>query len=123
MATIRPENLTVPEIVEAFVAVSLAQSQAVDEDDHRRYNKLVDDYLALEAELRSRQGDERRALLPLLDHMNVQVRMNAALSTLTVLPEEARETLRLIHARREYPQAADAISMLNALERGIYVPE
>ncbi|WP_206454492.1 DUF2019 domain-containing protein [Aurantimonas marina] len=121
MATIRP-NLTVPELIEAFIAVGLAQSKAIDDDNHQRYNNLVDDYLALEAELRSRQGDERRALLPLFDHMNVQVRMNAALSTLALLPDEARETLRLIHARREYPQAADAISMLNALERGTYVP-
>ncbi|MEF2547869.1 DUF2019 domain-containing protein [Aurantimonas sp. E1-2-R+4] len=122
MATIRPDDQTVPELVAAFVAVSLAQSKAIDDDNHRRYNKLVDDYLALEAELRSRQGDQRRALLPLFNHRNVQVRMNAALSTLAALPDEARETLRLIHARREYPQAADAIGLLNALERGTYLP-
>ncbi|NDV86095.1 DUF2019 domain-containing protein [Aurantimonas aggregata] len=83
----------------------------------------MDDYIALVDELRLRKGDQRRVLRTLFDHIKPQVRLNAAIATLAVLPDEARETLRLIHARREYPQAADAIGLLNALERGTYIPE
>jgi hypothetical protein len=116
-------SYSVGQLVQAFLDVSLSQSQAVDEDDHGRYNRLVDDYLALIDELRLRKGDQRRVLRTLFDHIKPQVRLNAAIATLAVLPDEARETLRLIHARREYPQAADAIGLLNALERGTYMPE
>jgi hypothetical protein len=116
-------SYSVGQLVQAFLDVSLSQSNAVDEDDHGRYNRLVDDYLALVDELRLRKGDQRRVLRTLFDHIKPQVRLNAAIATLAVLPDEARETLRLIHARREYPQAADAIGLLNALERGTYIPE
>jgi hypothetical protein len=116
-------SYSVGQLVQAFLDVSLSQSQAVDEDDHGRYNRLVDDYLALVDELRLRKGDQRRVLRTLFDHIKPQVRLNAAIATLAVLPDEARETLRLIHARREYPQASDAIGLLNALERGTYMPE
>lgn len=116
-------SYSVGQLIQAFLDVSLSQSHAVDEDDHGRYNRLVDDYLALVDELRLRKGDQRRVLRTLFNHIKPQVRLNAAIATLAVLPDEARETLRLIHARREYPQAADAIGLLNALERGTYIPE
>ena len=123
MSGIALQGASVERLVQMFVNVAVAQAAAIDEDDHRRYNRLVDDHLAIEKELRSRPGDQRRALRPLLDDIRPQVRMNAALATLAVLPTEAGETLRLIHARREYPQAADALGVIESIERGTYVPE
>ncbi|NDV86096.1 DUF2019 domain-containing protein [Aurantimonas aggregata] len=48
-------------------------------DDHfRAYNATVPRQIALEAELKRRDGDQRRAMLSLLEHLNMQVRLNAA---------------------------------------------
>ncbi|MEC5289033.1 DUF2019 domain-containing protein [Aurantimonas sp. C2-6-R+9] len=116
-------SFSIEQLVAAFVAVSLEQSEALHDRKIARYNRLYRDYAAIEEELRSRESDQRRALRPLFDHINAQVRMNAAFSTLAVLPEEAKEALRLIHLRREYPQAADAIGMLEDIEKGRFIPD
>lgn len=117
------KSMSVEQLVAAFVAVGLEQSEALRDQKIARYNRLYRDYVAIEDELKSRKGDQRRALRPLFDHINAQVRMNAAFTTLAVLPEEAKETLRLIHLRREYPQAADAIGMLEDIEKGRFIPD
>ena len=116
-------SMTLSELVSAFRQIALDQSAAVDVNDTRRYNLLYDDYIAIEQELKSREGDQRRALAGLFDDRNAQVRMNAAFSALVVLPDEAKRTLRIIKDRSEYPQAADAWGMLDDLERGVFVPD
>jgi hypothetical protein len=78
---------------------------------------------AVEDALKSRNGDQRRALLPLFLHPNAQVRLKAATATLAVAPEAARQTLQIISDRQEYPQAADARGMMRAVDKGTYVPE
>jgi hypothetical protein len=65
---------------------------------------------------------ESVALLALYGHQSMQVRLNAAKSTLAVAPEAARQELRAIADSREYPQAGDAGMCLRNLDEGIFKP-
>jgi hypothetical protein len=78
--------------------------------------------VAVEDELKARDGDQRRELLSLYNHPNAQVRLNAIKATLAVAPEFARRALRTLADSREYPQAGDAGMSLWNLERGIFKP-
>ncbi len=68
-------KLSVDELVERYVAISVDQYEAEDNDNIRKYNRLVDDLIAAQAELKSRAGDQRTALMKLYDHPNMQVRL------------------------------------------------
>jgi hypothetical protein len=74
-------------------------------------------------ELKARPGDQRRALLPLFEHPNMQVRLKAAKATLAIAPKEARQMLESIAASTWQPQAGDAGMSLENLDCGVYVPE
>ncbi len=74
-------------------------------------------------ELKSRNGDQRRALVQLYGHPNAQTRVKAAIATLTVAPEAAKEVLRQIVANGEYPQAMDAAMILRDVADGSFTPK
>jgi len=117
------QNVTVSQLVQEFLAVAMAQYKADLAEDipiYTRHFRLME---SLERELKSRPGDQRRALLPLCDHENAHVRLRAAVATLALAPAKARETLQMIHDRREYPDAANAYGLLRALDQGTYVPD
>ena len=114
--------MTVEQLIDRFLAVALDQDQAIFDDDNAKYRRLFDEMEVIRAELKSRAGDQRRALLPQLKHSNAQVRLKAAITLLAVAPEAARQALQVIHERKEYPQAADAFGMIRALDRGTYIP-
>ncbi|HEY0235253.1 MAG TPA: DUF2019 domain-containing protein [Afipia sp.] len=82
----------------------------------RLYNAMV----KITAELKSRDGDQRRVLMPLYQHPNPTVRFKSAMATLA--PIEARQILQAIKDRKEFPIAMDASQMLNALDEGRYTP-
>jgi uncharacterized protein DUF2019 len=79
--------------------------------------------LAGKEDLRTRDGDQRRALLRLYDHPNAQVRLKAAKTTLAVAPEAARRTLQAIVDSLEYPQEGAAGMMLDDIDAGSFVPK
>ncbi|MCB1497947.1 MAG: DUF2019 domain-containing protein [Bauldia sp.] len=116
-------KLSVDELVERYAAISVAQYQAEDNDNISKYNRLVDDLIAAQAELKSRAGDQRIALMKLYDHPNMQVRLNAAHATLGVAPEAARALLLAIRESRWMPQAMQAGMSLRNLENGVYRPD
>lgn len=116
-------KLSVDELVERYAAISVAQYQAEDNDNISKYNHLVDDLIAAQAELKSRAGDQRIALMKLYDHPNMQVRLNAAHATLGVAPEAARALLLAIRESRWMPQAMQAGMSLRNLENGVYRPD
>jgi hypothetical protein len=116
------QDLSVDQLLERFTAIALEQDQALLMDEIARFNKLFDQMDAVKKELRSRSGDQRRALLALYDHPNIQVRLKAAVGTLAAEPESARKLLQSIADSREYPQAADAGMTLGELDRGIFKP-
>jgi hypothetical protein len=116
------QDLSVDQLLERFTAIALQQDQALLMDEIARFNKLYDEMDAVKIELKRRPGDQRRALLALYDHPNIQVRLEAAVGTLAVEPAPARELLQTIASSREYPQAGDAGMTLVNLDRGIFKP-
>jgi hypothetical protein len=118
----KPQDMSVTDLVEHFVAIALAQDKALLWDETNKYNRLYDQMEIVRAELKNRESDQRRALLPLFDHPNAQVRLKAAIATLSVAPELARRVLQSISEKNEYPQAVYARGMLRALDEGTYKP-
>lgn len=114
--------MTVEQLVERFTEIALAQDEALLMDEVKKYSRLYDQMDLLKRELKDRQGDGRSNLLPLLKHKNAQVRLKAAITTLSIDGQAARQALQNISDRNEYPQAASARSMMDALDEGRYVP-
>lgn len=114
--------MSTTELVERFLSITLQQYEAERHHKTRAYNRLYGEMEAVKAELKDRAGDQRRALLPLLQHPNVQVRLMTAITLLAVEPDRARATLVEVSDAMELAQAADAAMMLDALEEGEYIP-
>jgi len=122
MKRARLQELTVGQLVERFTAIALEQDEALLMDEIAKFNRLFDKMEAIEEELKSRPGDQRRALLPLYKHPSMQVRVKAAMATLAVAPQAAREALQAIKASQEQPQALEAGMSLWNLDRGVFKP-
>ena len=116
------KDISLDALVDRYATTGVAQYEAELDDNVRKFNRLVDDIIAVEAELKSRPGDQRTALLKLFNHANMQVRLNAAHATLAVAPEAARALLLAIRESRWMPQALDAGMSLRNLDKGIYKP-
>lgn len=122
MTRIDAKKFTVAELVGQFTAIALEQDRAIFDDKTARYNRLYRQMTAILLELKSRPGDQRRALVPLLEHPNVQVRLKAGIATLTLAPDEARFALQSIWDHKEFPQAAYEKGILKSMDEGRYVP-
>ncbi len=116
------EDMTVDQLVTRFIEIGSAQDEAILDDDIGKFNHLFDKMVAVEEELKTRAGDQRRALVHLYDHPNIQVRLNAAKATLRLAPKAARRTLEAISNSRHFPQAGDAGMSLWNLDRGVFKP-
>lgn len=116
-------NATVAELVDRFATVCVEQNNALFEDDVSRFNRLYPQMTAIAEELESRPGDQRRALLVLLDHRDIQVRLQAARMTLALAPKEARRVIEDIAVSKWQPQAGDAGMCLFMLDSGNFVPK
>ena len=116
------ETLTIAQLVERFAEIGVAQDEALLDDDLGRFKRLFAQMQAVSQELKSRAGDQRRALLLLYKHPNAQVRLKAAKHTLVVAPQAAREMLKAIQASQEQPQALEAGMSLWNLDRGVFKP-
>jgi len=117
------DELTIADLVQRFADIGIEQDKALLWGEIGKFNKLFDRKTAIEAELKSRVGDQRHALLGLFDHPNLQVRLNAAKATLAAAPEAARGMLERIKEWRRQPQAGDAGMCLLNLDRGIFMPD
>jgi hypothetical protein len=115
-------SLTNDELVSRFVDIGLAQEEALVYGEIAKFNRLYEKKDHVVDELRSRPGDQRRALLSLYDHPNLQVRLIAVKNSLALAPDEGRRVLQAIADSREYPQAGDAGMSLWALDEGIFKP-
>lgn len=112
------KDMPVVELVDQFTEITLRQYDAALFDNITKYNSLVDQMLAVADELKSRPGDQRSALVPLLVHPNRQVRLMAAEFTLALAPVASRQTLQELSDAKVYPQSAYAMGTLRALQRG-----
>ena len=63
-------EMTVEQLVRRFTEIALEQDKAILMDDNAKFNRLYLQMKAAEEELKSRAGDQRRALLPLYRHSN-----------------------------------------------------
>src|SRR5215831_11504012 len=90
------QDMTVEQLTKQFTAIVLEQDRAIRADETAKYDRLYRQMRAIEGVLKSRAGDQRRALLPLYNHANAQVRLAAAKATLAVAPQDAREMLQSI---------------------------
>ncbi|WP_441241318.1 DUF2019 domain-containing protein [Tardiphaga sp. 768_D3_N2_1] len=119
MKQTKNENLSTQELVGQFFDLALAQHEAVETFQTARYNRLYDCIKLIEAQLQSREGDHRRALIPLLQAPNIQVQFMAAYALLTVAPEQVRKTLEVIRGSGRLPQSADASYTLDHFDESI----
>jgi hypothetical protein len=115
--------MTVAQLVENFAAMGVKQNKALLWNELSEFTRLYWQIDAIEEELKGRPGDQRRALLELFNHRDLQVRLNAAKATLAVAPDEARAMLEHIKQRHRGPQAGDAGMCLWNLDRGVFVPK
>jgi hypothetical protein len=122
MKRVQLTDMTVADLVERFAQIGVAQDQALLSGDIGKFNRLFDRMGDVSNELKSRQGDQRRALMVLYNYPNMQVRLKAAKHTLAVAPVEARRQIETIAASNWMPQAGDAGMSLWNLDRGVYKP-
>jgi hypothetical protein len=115
-------TLSVDALVERFAEICLAQDEALLYSNIAKFNRLFDQMIAIEDELKSRTGDQRIALTALFTHENAQVRLQAARAALAVVPEAALNVIKAIANGRKFPQAGDAGMTLDNLESGFFKP-
>jgi hypothetical protein len=123
MKRVKLSNLSVEQLVNLFVELSVEQDMALLSNAQAKVNRLYWKIDAINNELKSRPGDQRLALLPLYDHKNMQVRLKAVYATMALVPKAARSRLEAIAASGWMPQAGDAGMSLINLDRGIYKPK
>lgn len=116
------KEMTVEALLDRFVTLSVKQYEAELGGGHSAFNRHYDEIDKVRNELKGRDGDQRRALLSLYEHSNMQVRLNAAKLTLAVARKAARQALEVIAASHHYPQAGDAGMSLQMLDDGIFNP-
>ncbi|MFG1425048.1 DUF2019 domain-containing protein [Roseixanthobacter glucoisosaccharinicivorans] len=114
-------EMSTDKLVKDYVQIGILQYN-LDYDEIRKYNRSFLEKRAIEAELKTRPGDQRRALMALYDYPNMQVRLNAATATLAVAPKAARRLLEDIRASFWVPQCYEAGSRLRNLDDGTFKP-
>ena len=122
MTSIQPNDARVKDLVAKFIEIGIAQYRAAYVIDTARYNRLYKAMQRVRVELKAMPGDQRRALLPLLSHSNVQVKQMAANTLLAIAPIPARRALEEIKASGIQPQCGDAWGMIDALDDGSFIP-
>jgi hypothetical protein len=114
--------LSIDELVARFRDLAIRQEEALLLFETRKYNVLYAALKAIEAELKGRPGDQRKALRELYSHNQTQVRLTAAKATLAVAPVESRAILREITDSKVTPFALYAGMTLLRLDSGLYTP-
>jgi len=121
MTSIALTQMSVDQLMARFADFGMAQDEALLGNDFERFNRLFQSMQAVVLELKGRAGDQRRALLTLYAHPNVQVRLKAA-NSLAVAPIAGRQLLEEISASQWQPQAGEAGMSLSNLDAGIFKP-
>lgn len=117
------EGMSVDQLVDLFEDCCLQQDRVLRQGVVRRHKRLFEDMFAITDELKKRGPAARLALTKFYNHPSIQVRLQAAKSTLAVAPDAARQVIQAISKSKYLPQAGDAGMCLLMLERGISRPE
>jgi hypothetical protein len=116
------KSLAAEELKRLFEQLCIQQYDALEGDAISSYNTRYDQILAIQNELKSRPGDQRRILMSLFGHPNMQVRLTAAHANLAIDYIAARRELEAIVDEQWFPQSGDAGMTLWNLDRGVYQP-
>ena len=116
-------EMTVAQLVNRFAEIGVAQYDALLGGAVGEFNQLYRQMDGIDKELRVRGEKARLALLPLYEHPNIQVRLQAASFTLGIAPAAARKVIEAISKSEWYPQAGDAGMRLWSLDEGIFKPD
>lgn len=114
--------MSVDALIDRFAQIAVEQDTALLGGQIAKFNRLYDRMTEVREELKWREGDQRRALLRLFDHPNMQVRLQAARSALAVAPVEAWSQIEAIARSKWFPQAGDAGMCLSLLDDGTFKP-
>ena len=114
--------LSTSELKLLFEQLCIEQYNALERDEIAAFNRRYDRIQAIHDELKARPGDQRRVLMELFGHRNMQVRLTAAHATLALDALAARRELQAIADSKWYPQAANASMALDSLDSGFYKP-
>ena len=87
-----------------------------------KFNRLFDQIVELNVKLKSQPGNKRRSVRALYQHPSIQVRLNAAYTTLKNFPDDARRVLEIIAAEKSFPQTANASGTLERLDQSKWIP-
>lgn len=123
ISTDQPDYARLRNLVAQFVEIGIAQYDAIYGIDNAKYNRLYKKMEHIRAELKKMPDDQRRALLPLLSHSNVQVRLATARSLLALYPDLARNALVSIRESGIEPQNGEAATAIRRLDEGSYIPK
>ena|SRR5579862_2741837 len=82
------------------------------------YTRLYREMAAISNELKARGQDARRQLIPLYDHPNVQVRLQAACFSYGVAPEAARKCIEKVRTHPLAYYRLDAGMTIRGLDDG-----
>ncbi len=115
-------SMTTQDLVRLFTQIAVAQDDALLGGQIAEFNRLYGRMKEISDELKGRAGDQRRALMALYEHPNMQVRLKAAIHTLAVAPGEARQAIEIIASSKWFPQAGDAGMCLLGLDEGTFKP-
>lgn len=118
MNRISLQDMTAAQLVARFLAIALQEYDALQGENHTRFNRLFDERIAVMAEFMLCPIEQRCAVMALYKHSNPQVRYAAASATRDFAPREARRVCEIISERNEYPQAANARLLIRALDEG-----
>lgn len=113
------KKMPLEELLSSFVEIGIAQGEAAEEFRTGAFNRLFDRESRILDELKHRDNDQRRILIALYDHPNIQVRLNAAKSTYALNAAGARAVIQAIADSKISPWAGSAGMTLWALDEGI----
>jgi hypothetical protein len=117
-------NLSVPQLVDLFTKIAVEQFETEKKTaEFAKYKLLAYEIIAVGKELKSRPGDQRRALLPLYDHHNINVQLLAAKYTLAIAPADARRMIEWVAESNWRPYSGNAGMCLLRLDNGELVPK
>ena len=117
------KSCTIDELIAQFVEHAVEQNATVDYLDHDRYEALDKLIAAISQELSRRGLKARQQLLPLYQHREAQVRLQAARFTYGVTPEAARKCIQAIADSHIRPQNFEARMLLTSIDTGIEKPD
>ena len=119
----RLAEMSTDELAERFAEIGIAQYNALDNDEYRKFNKLYGQMDDVDHELRARAEEARFALTRLYAHPNAQVRLQAAKWSFALAPEAARKVIQAIADSKWPPQYLEAGMALFNLDNGTFVPD